>query len=156
MMPVYRIEDLLPHGHPMILLDDVISVGEGSLSAALTVRAGRPFFEAGRGIAAHVAIEWMAQTCGAFVGVGALQAGQPIRMGLLLGTRNFTARVPWFREGDRLNVTAAVVFMDAQVGSFDCVVTHTESGRELAKARLTVYRLDDDANLTESSGNPAG
>jgi predicted hotdog family 3-hydroxylacyl-ACP dehydratase len=153
MLRPYRIEDLLPHTRPMILLDEVISVDEGSLSAALTVRAGRPFFEAGHGVAAHVAIEWMAQTCGAYVGVSALQAGQPIRMGLLLGTRDFQASVPWFVEGRRLNVTATVVLMDPQLGSFDCVVTDGENGSELAKARLTLYRLDDSMSLPDSSND---
>ena len=74
-LPPYRIEDLLPHAHPMILLDEVTTIGQGTLSAALTIRPGVPFFEAGRGVAAHVAIEWMAQTCGAYVGVTALEAG---------------------------------------------------------------------------------
>src|SRR4051812_49176307 len=94
-LPPYRIEDLLPHGRPMILLDELIGMGEGRLSAALTVRPGVPFFEAGRGVPAHIAIEWMAQTCGAYVGVAALEAGQPIGLGFLLGTRDFQAAVPW-------------------------------------------------------------
>jgi predicted hotdog family 3-hydroxylacyl-ACP dehydratase len=127
----------------MILLDEVTRLGEGTLSAALTVRPDLPFFEAGRGVAAHVAIEWMAQTCAAYVGVAALEAGQPIRMGLLLGTRNFQATVPWFREGERLSVTVTVAFMDSQLGAFDCIVTRTGSGSELVKARLTLYHADD-------------
>ena len=146
-LPPYRIEDLLPHARPMILLDEVTCVGEGTLSAALTVRSGVPFFEAGRGVAAHVAIEWMAQTCGAYVGVQALETGQPIRMGLLLGTRNFQATVPWFRETERLNVTVTLAFIDSQIAAFDCVVTRATSGVELARARLTVYQPDDAMTL---------
>lgn len=148
--PPYRIEDLLPHAQPMILLDEVTSVVKETCSAALTVRPGRPFFEAGRGIAAHVAIEWMAQTCGAYIGVIALDAGQPIRMGLLLGTRNFQASVPWFLEGERLSVTATLVFMDSQIGSFECVVRRAGSDRDLAKARLILYRLDNSMTLPEA------
>jgi predicted hotdog family 3-hydroxylacyl-ACP dehydratase len=146
-LPSYRIEELLPHARPMILLDEVTDVGEGTLSAALTVRPGRPFFEAGRGVAAHVAIEWMAQTCGAYVGVAALEAGQPIRMGWLLGTRNFQATVPWFREGERLNITVTPAFLDSQMGAFDCIVTRAGNGDEVAKARLTLYHPDDAATL---------
>jgi predicted hotdog family 3-hydroxylacyl-ACP dehydratase len=127
----------------MILLDEVTCVGDGKLSAALTVRPGIPFFEAGRGVAAHIAIEWMAQTCGAYVGVVALESGQPIRMGWLLGTRNFQATVPWFREGERLTVTVTPAFVDSQMGAFDCIITRTGSVGELAKARLTLYHPDD-------------
>ena len=141
--PPYRIEDLLPHARPMILLDEVTAMDEGKLSAALTVRPGVPFFEAGRGVPAHVAIEWMAQACGAYVGVAALDAGQPIRMGLLLGTRNFRATVPWFLEGERLDVLATPAFMNSEMGTFDCLVTRAISGDELARASLTLYRPDD-------------
>ena len=146
-LPPYRIEDLLPHAHPMILLDEVTGIGQGTLSAALTIRPGVPFFEAGRGVAAHVAIEWMAQTCGAYVGVTALEAAQPIRPGLLLGTRDFHATVPWFLEGERLNVTVTLAYMDAEMGAFDCVVTRAQSGDEVAKACLTLYRPDDAGTL---------
>ena len=142
-LPPYRIEDLLPHERPMILLDEVTGIGQGTLSAMLTIRPGVLFFEAGRGVAAHVAIEWMAQTCGAYVGVAALEAGQPIRLGLLLGTRDFQATVPWFLDGERLNVTVTLAYMDAEIGAFDCVVTRAPDGDEVAKARLTLYRPDD-------------
>jgi len=143
----YRIEDLLPHARPMILLDEVTGIGQGTLSAALTIRPGVPFFEAGRGVAAHVAIEWMAQTCGAYVGVAALEAAQPIRVGFLLGTRDFQATVPRFLEGERLNVTATLAYMDAEMGAFDCVVRRVPSGDEVAKACLTLYRPDDAGTL---------
>ncbi|MBO0756370.1 MAG: hypothetical protein J2P54_10950 [Bradyrhizobiaceae bacterium] len=142
-LPPYRIEELLPHARPMILLDEVTGIDEGRLSAALTVRPGTPFFEAGRGVPAYVAIEWMAQACGVYVGVTSLDAGQPIRLGLLLGTRNFRATVPWFLEGERLIVVAAPVFMNAEMGAFDCRVSRAASDVELATATLTVYRPDD-------------
>jgi predicted hotdog family 3-hydroxylacyl-ACP dehydratase len=142
-LPPYQIEDLLPHARPMILLDDVIEIGKDTLSAALTIRPGVPFFEAGRGVAAHVAIEWMAQTCGAYVGITSLKAGEPVRLGFLLGTRDFEATAPWFLEGERLNVTVTLAYMEAEMGAFDCVVTRAPGGEEVAKARLTLYRPDD-------------
>ena len=136
----------------MILLDEITSIGQGT-SAALTIRPGVPFFEAGRGVAAHVTIEWMAQTCGAYVGVKALEAAQPIRLGLLLGTRDFQATVPWFLAGERLNVTVTPAYMEAEMGAFDCVVTRAPSGDEVAKACLTVYRPDDAAALLATQVN---
>jgi predicted hotdog family 3-hydroxylacyl-ACP dehydratase len=146
-LPPYRIDELLPHARPMILLDEVICVDEGTLTAALTIRPGVPFFEAGRGVAAHVAIEWMAQACGAYVGVAALDAREPIRLGLLLGTRNFEATVPWFLDGERLQVTVTLAYMDSEMGAFDCVVTRATNGDALAKACLTLYHPDDAMTL---------
>src|SRR5262245_66246740 len=123
----------------MILLDEVTGIGEGTLTAALTIRPGVPFFETGRGVAAHVAIEWMAQTCGAYVGVAALDAGEPIRLGLLLGTRNFEATVPWFLEGERLNVTGTLAYMDSEMAGCDGGVRRPHSEDGLAQARLEIY-----------------
>jgi predicted hotdog family 3-hydroxylacyl-ACP dehydratase len=142
----YRVEDVLPHAPPMILIDEIISKGPDSLSAGVTIRPGIPFFVAARGVPAHVAIEWMAQTCGAFVGVEALDAGQAVRLGLLLGTRTFRARTPWFRPEERLLVTATVVLRDQDFGAFDCAVAGPNAeGR--ATARLLVQNLSNSAGL---------
>ncbi|MBP2292042.1 ApeP family dehydratase [Azospirillum rugosum] len=146
----YPMDALLPHGRPMILLDEVVGRDDTRLVAALTVRAGAPFFEAGRGMAAHVAIEWMAQACGAFVGAEALESGGPVRLGLLLGTRDFKAAVSWFPEGTRVEVTAALVYRDGEMGVFDCMAV--ADGREAAKAQLTVYQPADTAALLASQG----
>ena len=152
-LPPYRIEEVLPHARPMILLDEVTGMDESGLSAALTVRPGTPFFKAGRGVPAYVAIEWMAQACGAYVGVTALDARQPVRMGLLLGTRNFRATVPWFLPGERLIVLAAPVFMNAEMGAFDCRVSRAANDVELATASLTLYRPDDVMGFLAAQAN---
>jgi len=94
-------------------------------------------------VAAHVAIEWMAQACGAYVGVTALEAGQPIRLGFLLGTRDFQATAPWFLEGERLNVTVTLAYMDAEMGSLRLCRHAGPRWDQVAKARLTLYRPDD-------------
>ncbi|WP_448207152.1 ApeP family dehydratase [Azospirillum sp. sgz302134] len=146
----YPVDDLLPHARPMILLDEVLGRDETRLVAALTVRAGAPFFEPGRGMAAHVAIEWMAQACGAFVGAEALESGAPVRLGLLLGTRDFTAALSWFPEGLRVAVSASLVYRDGEMGVFDCAAE--ADGRTLAKAQLTVYQPADTAALLASQG----
>jgi predicted hotdog family 3-hydroxylacyl-ACP dehydratase len=149
---LWPIEDLLPHARPMILIDEVVGRVDGRFVTALTVRAGAPFVEAGRGAPAHVAIEWMAQTCGANAGVEALESGGPVRLGLLLGTRDFRCSIPWFAVGERLKVSVAPVFRDAEIGSFDCVVTRAGAREELAHAQLTVYQPEDAAALLASQG----
>src|SRR5215468_255071 len=106
----YPIETVVPHAHPMILIDDIVGYDESSLTSALTIRPETKFFRPGRGVAAHIGLEWMAQTCGAFAGARALECGEEVRLGLLLGTRDFTADVMWFPEGERLHVTATQLF----------------------------------------------
>jgi predicted hotdog family 3-hydroxylacyl-ACP dehydratase len=138
----YPIAALLPHKAPMILLDHVIEMEPQSLKAAVRVTPGRLFFEEGRGMPAHVALEWMAQTCGAWAGAQALNAGAQIKLGLLLGTRSFRTERAWLEEGRLFTVQARLNFMDNEIGVFDCSVTDTTSGGEVAVAQLTVYQSD--------------
>jgi predicted hotdog family 3-hydroxylacyl-ACP dehydratase len=143
----YPIAALLPHKAPMILLDDVIGMDPQSLEAAVRVTAGRLFFEEGRGMPAHVALEWMAQACGAWAGAQALDAGAEIKLGLLLGTRGFRAECAWLEEGRMFAVLASLNYMDNEIGVFDCSVTDTASGAEVATAQLTVYQSDQIEHL---------
>ncbi len=146
----YPVERLLPHARPMILIDEILGHEHGRVSAAVAVRPGVPFFEEGRGVAAHIAIEWMAQACAALIGIETRAAGEEVRLGLLLGTRNFKAAVPWFGEGERLIVTASLVYRDAQMGVFDCAVARDPGEEKLALAQLTTYQPEDVAALIET------
>ncbi|GAB2179347.1 ApeP family dehydratase [Dongia sp. agr-C8] len=143
----YAIDRLLPHAPPMLLLDEVLGWNAERIVAGVTVRPDAMFLE-DQGLPAHVAIEWMAQTCGAWVGVQALEAGRPVRIGFLLGTRDFKSCIARYQIGDRIAVTAGVVLSDGQMAVFDCTVAR---GAEVcATARLNVFQPADlDAMLKE-------
>jgi predicted hotdog family 3-hydroxylacyl-ACP dehydratase len=123
----YGVAELLPHRPPMILLDEILGYDEGSLSAAVRVGPASLFVESGA-VPAHIGLEYMAQACGAFAGVVARERGAPVRIGFVLGTRQYRAHVPSFRCGDRLVVTVSVLYQDA--------------GRLAAEAQLSVYQPD--------------
>lgn len=146
----YPVEQLLPQAHPMILIDEIVGCEQNRLCAAVAVRPGAPFFEKGYGIAAHIAIEWMAQTCAALIGLEALDAGQKVGLGLLLGTRNFKATVPWFRVGERFIITGSLAYRDQQMGVFDCAVARDPGAEVVATAQLTTYQPDDVGVLMEA------
>ena len=147
----HPIEAVLPHARPMILLDDIIGYDRESLTAGLRIRPRIAFYRPGRGVPAHIGLEWMAQTCGAFAGVKARDAGEQVQVGLLLGTRNFTADLAWFVNGDRLTVTATQMFNDAQIGSFECSICRLGDEKPVAKAQLTVFLPKDGAALLAST-----
>ncbi len=137
----YAVEQLLPQAPPMVLIDRVVGWHETGLVAALTVREDGLFFQAGRGVAAHVAIEWMAQSCAAFVGLQAKHGGKPVKIGFLLGTRGFAAELSWFRLGDAILVEVTQTFLDVEMAVFDCSVRI--NGEIAATAALTVYQPRD-------------
>ena len=81
--------ELLPHRPPMLLIDEIIDWGAQHASAALTIRPDTLFLEGDR-VPAHIGIEYMAQTCGAWAGAVARESGLAPRRGYLLGD-DFTA-----------------------------------------------------------------
>ncbi len=131
---------LLPHAPPMVLLDEIIGYDADGVLAVATIGADHPFL-AGNGVPAHVGIELMAQTCGAFAGAEAMAAGKPVRVGFLLGTRRYEAHVPLFRVGDRLEISARIALRDDEMACFDCEIRR--AGTVVAEARLNVYQPKD-------------
>jgi predicted hotdog family 3-hydroxylacyl-ACP dehydratase len=65
-----------------------------------------------------------------------------VRVGFLLGTRNFEARKPFFSLGARLSISVEVVVRDAEMGVFDCRIFACDE--LLAEARLNVYQPGSD------------
>jgi predicted hotdog family 3-hydroxylacyl-ACP dehydratase len=137
----YSIEALLIHRSPMLLLDKVTGYNETEVVASVIVTESSRFLTP-EGVPGHVGIEYMAQACGAYAGAMALDAGAPVKIGLLLGTRMCRVLVPWFRVGDRLIVSASIVFHDEQLAAFDCKIEI--GGRLVAEAQLKVYQPQDD------------
>jgi predicted hotdog family 3-hydroxylacyl-ACP dehydratase len=137
----YTLAAILPHQPPMVLLDRVTGYDDNSLIAEATI-TGVSLFITPEGVPGHVGIEYMAQACGAYAGVHALDSGSPVRIGLLLGTRDYRAMLPYFRRGDRLSIAVAMVFREESIAAFACTIT--VAGKLAAEAQLKVYQPDDD------------
>ena len=125
----------------MVLLDEVLSWEQGKIATALTIRPESPFFSQDCGVPSYVGLEYMAQTCGVYAGIEAKNQGQPVRLGFLLGTRNFHAALDSFRLGDRLVVEATEIFRQDGMGAFDCRIKNGDE--EVASAQLNLYQPDD-------------
>ncbi len=124
----------------MRLVDEVLEMTDDQARTALTVRDDPLFLLADR-VPAWVGLEYMAQTVAVWSGYHCLHRGEPIRAGLLLGTRRFEAKVGHFTPGQRLEVWARRVFRAANdMCVFDCAI---ESDRPLASARLNVLLPQD-------------
>jgi predicted hotdog family 3-hydroxylacyl-ACP dehydratase len=120
--PLSDVAELLPHTGGMIWVDKVLAWDENSVTAELTVR-GDALFGEGNSAPAWAGIEYMAQTIGLYAGLHAKRAGEPIRLGFLLGTRRFESNTPAFRIGSVLTVQAEKVMQDEHLAVFDCRIT---------------------------------
>jgi len=140
----YTIGDLLPQAPPMVLLDTISAHDAASITATVTIRADSPF-RRGPGVPIHVGIEYMAQACAAFTGLEARLAGRQPQVGLLLGTRNFSATRSYLIPGETLSVTATELYREDNMGAFDCSIF---CRREiLARASLTAYQPREPIDL---------
>ena len=137
----YAMAELLPHGPPMVLIDRVIDWDQGRLDAEVEIRGDCILYESGQGVPCHAGIEFMAQACGAYAGLEAKQAGQPVRIGFLLGTRHYTSKVPWFRLGEVLTISVSEVLREDPMAVFLCRILH--DGQDVASARLNLYQPED-------------
>ena len=99
-------------------------------------------------------MELMAQGIGAFAGIEALKAGEPVRLGFLLGTRKLDLFADSVPVGTELEVRAHVSIQDlGGMGVFDCELRWTDAPEDvkpllppdglLAKASLNVYSPKD-------------
>jgi predicted hotdog family 3-hydroxylacyl-ACP dehydratase len=133
------VAELVPHRPPMILIDEILDIGEKSLSARVALTERSPFVEEGK-LPALVTLEYMAQSVAAFAGAARLAAGKPVRLGMLIGCREMELEVDALSVGDVLEITVEQVWTDEQLGSFDCLVTRR--GEKISRASLSVYQGD--------------
>ncbi|MBB3062851.1 hotdog family protein [Microbulbifer rhizosphaerae] len=136
----YPVSELVPHSGDMVLLDTVVSAGEETLVAKLRVREDGLFDRQGR-VPAYVGIEYMAQAVAAFAGYHAKCAGEAVKLGFLLGSRQFHSNVDSYQCGDELTVSVERLLQaDNGMATFECRVCG--EGIEQS-ARLNVFQPEN-------------
>ena len=145
-----RLEDVLPHRPPMVLLDAVEGYDSGRREVTASVVIGPAWREN------WAAIEFMAQAAAALAGVcDREEAGRevPPKPGFLLGTRRLELMTDAFEVGRTCYVRAREAFSDGESASFDCEVYERNADgapRTLARATLNAYRPASVASFAEA------
>lgn len=121
----------------MLWIDEVVSHQGDDVHCRLTVRESHVFVEAGR-VEPVVAIEWMAQTVGALVGLYDRTRAQQPRPGYLIAVPEAQFFVEAFMVGDVLDLKAHRAWGDSTLASFEAQVER--AGQLVARAQLSVYR----------------
>lgn len=129
------VQDLLLHRPPMLLLKSVLRWGESELEALVDPRDSHLFMDADGRVPSWVGIEYMAQAIGAFAGIVSLQAGNPVGLGFLLGTRRYHSEVTHFDPRQELRVKVSELLRDeSNLVLFKCELMAGE--RLLAHAEI--------------------
>ncbi len=124
------IEQLLPHRPPMILIDRLVQT-HGSKTVCEVVIGPHSMFLQAAGVPAFVGIEYMAQTVAAHGGYQSHLEGQPIVVGLLLGTRRLETTCQFFELGQILHIEVTHIWGQHELMRFRCAITNAVSDTRL-------------------------
>jgi len=152
---------LVPHSGQMVMLERVVSVDADNLCAEVRIHSGS-VLATEQGVGSWVGIEYMAQAIAAHAGWLALQRGDAVKVGFLLGSRKYEASVPYFSPGSLLLVHVhRVLQAENGLGAFDCRIVLADghgdsaaSATSLATATVTVFQPDN-VNQFLKDGNVA-
>jgi len=137
-MDTSDIGQFVPHSGPMRWLDRIVGYGDDWLEAEGTIRPGSPIGD-DSGVGAWAGIEYMAQAIAAFAGLRARMRDEPIKIGLLVGTRRYESRWSLFSAGSRLRVRVRHDYSaDNGLSVFGCRIMCDEE--EVATAVLSVFQ----------------
>ena len=151
--PINDVASLLPHSGHMVLLDCVTEYSPKHVCAQAGVGEKHILLVDGA-LPATSLMEIMAQGIGAFAGIQALEAGEPVRLGFLLGTRKLKLFADSLPVGTQMKVVANLSIQDpGGMGVFDCELYWTDAPEDahaklpadglVAKASLNVYSPKD-------------
>ena len=138
----YDLEKILPHNHPMILIDDIkeINIDEKYLIAEVKITENKIFFDKSiNGVPYLSGIEYMAQTIGCYAFFRA-QRTEP-KLGFLLGTRSYKNNLEKFENGKTYTIKASEIYGDSELVSFECLIYN--EGEECAKAVINAYQPEN-------------
>jgi len=132
---------LVPQSDAMVLLDRVIAADAESLCAEVTIRPDSLFYK-DKGVGAWIGIEYMAQTIAAYAGYIALQHGEPVKVGFLLGARRYECTQDFFALGTTLQIYARCLLQaDNGLGSFECTIS--AHNKIIAQAIINAFQPDN-------------
>jgi predicted hotdog family 3-hydroxylacyl-ACP dehydratase len=121
----------------MILLEQMVEIGEQDIFCTLTVHEQMPYADADGNLPAWMGLELMAQATAAWKAYHARNGNAPAEIGFLVGVRLFTAFVPSFQRGSRIEVRVHQVLNTGRMGQVEGTI---RCGEEvLATAVFSAY-----------------
>ena len=158
--PITEIAPLLPHSGRMVLLDCITDYGNHHLTATATIHENHILLHQNR-LPCLLGMEIMAQGIAALVGCHAINAGEAVRLGFLLGTRKLNLFADSLPIHTKLLIKIKESFNDATgFGVFDCELYWTDAPETehhclpanglLVQASLNVYSPKDNPSNKEN------
>ncbi|MBU3003499.1 ApeP family dehydratase [Paraglaciecola arctica] len=142
-MNEYPIELVLPHAHPMILVDRLVHYTDMSSTCTVKITQCSNFYNPERNsVPSYVGIEYMAQTIAAYANVLKLDSGGKVSLGFLVSARNYMTQVREFALDTELLIQVELLFKEANgLSVFDCRIKQGE--QVVVEAKINVFEPDE-------------
>lgn len=132
-----KLEELVPHTPPMLLLDEIVETSKSAITCKLNLRSDSTFVRQGR-VRAVIALEYMAQCAAAYAGYQQYLDGKRSQMGYLVSVRDAVFETGYLYVGDELLVRADHRWGNETTANFQCEVAR--SGLAIAHATLSAFQ----------------
>ncbi len=131
------VTELVPHGAPMLALDELIEWSEGYSRGRLVIGKGSYFQQDGH-VDSVVTFEYMAQTVAACLGMESRSCGDgSVRVGMVIACRSMTIDQPSVAVGEELFTEAKRVRGSDYSSQFATEIRNA-AGERIAAAMLTL------------------
>ncbi len=144
------IEELVPHGLPMRIVEELVHWQPGQARCRLQVRAHHPLVQAGKLPGVNL-LEVMAQSVAACLGYEAYVGGGRVRVGMIVSVRKLEVNVPSVELGSRLEVSVERIHGTEDVSNFRGRVQL--EGRELASGQMTVVHPESPPSASATNSH---
>jgi len=147
-MNQYSIEQVLPHRAPMILIDKLCHYDEQAARCSVKITPDSPFYQPHKqAVPSYIGIEYMAQAIAAYAGADALDVGEPVQIGYLLGSRKYQPSQAWFSCGSQLYIDVERLYEESSgLRVFQCQIIIDEQVIVDAKVNVFLPQLANQEN----------
>ena len=142
MIEQFDVDEVVPHGEQMILIDRILEYDDSTLMAEVVITEESHFLNDFGQVPAWVGVEYMAQAIAAWAGIKARLENREVGIGFLLGARRFESTVASFKLQMRLIITIQEEYFYNGMGRFACKIIDSAAGpdQDLVSANLSVYQ----------------
>ena len=132
--------ELVPHGAPMLAVEELLDWREGFARARLTVQSDNQFVREGS-LDTVMTFEYMAQTVAACLGMESRQGGGGVRVGMVIASREMKIERASIAVGEELFFEANLV-RGSDYSSMFKTETRDAQGELVSTASLTLVHSE--------------
>lgn len=135
--------EYLPHEPPMVLIDEVIYVDDNkAVTRCYVNRNGvlSPFLNENGDLPAFFALEIFAQSVGVWNGYMQKESKNKIKIGMLLGTRNFKIKSTFFKIGTEITTIVQQNMSDGTLANFEGKIFLNKKKNQCLRSKMLLLQ----------------